>query len=88
MRSFNAETAKPLIQAYEILEDITSIISCQEKKLCLSYAICRYSTEWDDSHAFIDCSFKSGNSHTSLQNFFQTIILPDKDNFARSGIKT
>ena len=53
MRSFNAETAKPLIQAYEMLEDITSIIACQEKKLCLSYAICSYSTEWDDSHAFM-----------------------------------
>ena len=26
-----AETTKPHIQAYEILEDITSIIACQEK---------------------------------------------------------
>ena len=32
--------------------------------------------------------FKSGNSHKSLQNFFQAVILPDKDNFARSGMKT
>ena len=31
MRSFIAETVKPRIQAYEILEDITSIIACQEK---------------------------------------------------------
>ena len=31
MRSFSAETAKPRIQAYEMLEDITSIIACQEK---------------------------------------------------------
>ena len=56
VRSFNAETAKPLTQAYEMLEDITSIIACQEKKLCLSYAICSYSTEWDDSDAFINAA--------------------------------
>ena len=31
LRSFNAETVKPCIHAYEILEDITSIIACQEK---------------------------------------------------------
>jgi len=31
VRSFNYGTAKPRIQAYEILEDITSIIACQEK---------------------------------------------------------
>ena len=48
-----AETAKPRIQVYKVLEDITSIIACQEKKLCLSYAICGYSIEWDDSHAFL-----------------------------------
>ena len=30
-KSINAETAKPRIQAYEMLEDITSIIACQEK---------------------------------------------------------
>tara|TARA_B100000953_G_scaffold279695_1_gene255994 strand:+ start:337 stop:555 length:219 start_codon:yes stop_codon:yes gene_type:complete len=53
VQSISAETANPRIQAYEILEDITSIIACQEKKLCLSYAICSYSTEWDDSHAFL-----------------------------------
>ena len=53
MRSFNYGTAKPRIQAYEMLEDITSIIVCQEKKLCLSYAICSHSIEWDDSHAFL-----------------------------------
>ena len=35
-----------------------------------------------------DRCFKSGNSHKSLQNFFQAVILPDKDNFARSGMKT
>ena len=35
-----------------------------------------------------DRCFKSGNSHKSLQNFMQTMILPDKDNFARSGMKT
>ena len=48
-----AETAKLRIQAYKVLEDITSIIACQEKKLCLSYAICSYSIEWDNSHAFL-----------------------------------
>ena len=48
-----AETARLRIQAHKVLEDITSIIACQEKKLCLSYAICSYSTEWDDSHAFM-----------------------------------
>jgi len=53
VQSFSAENAKPRIQTYEMLEDITSIIACQEKKLCLSYAICRYSSEWDDSHAFL-----------------------------------
>ena len=83
-----AETATPCIQAYKVLEDITSIIACQEKKLCLSYAICRYSMELDDSHAFFDCSFKSGNSNKSLYNFFETMILHNKDNFARSGMKT
>jgi len=31
VRSFNVRTVKPSIQAYEILEDITSIIACQEK---------------------------------------------------------
>ena len=35
-----------------------------------------------------DRCFKSSNSHKSLQNFFQAVILPDKDNFARSGMKT
>ena len=35
-----------------------------------------------------DRCFKSGNSHKSLQNFFLAVILPDKDNFARSGMKT
>ena len=35
-----------------------------------------------------DCCFKSVSSHKSLQNFHLTIILPDKDNFARSGMKT
>ena len=35
-----------------------------------------------------DHCFKSGNSHKSLLNFFQSVILPDKDNFARSGMKT
>ncbi|SVC95796.1 uncharacterized protein METZ01_LOCUS348650 [marine metagenome] len=44
--------------------------------------------ELDDSHAFFDCSFKSGNSHKSLYNFFETMILHNKDNFARSGMKT
>tara|TARA_B100001765_G_scaffold186525_1_gene131534 strand:+ start:337 stop:555 length:219 start_codon:yes stop_codon:yes gene_type:complete len=53
VQSISAEAANPRIQAYEILEDITSIIACQEKKLCLSYAICSYSIEWDDSHAFL-----------------------------------
>ena len=48
-----AETAKLRIQAYKVLEDITSIISCQEKKLCLSYAICSYGIELDDSHVFL-----------------------------------
>ena len=48
-----AENAKPRILAYKVLEDITTIIACQEKKLCLSYAICSYSTEWDDSHAYM-----------------------------------
>ena len=43
----------PPIPAYEVLEDITSIIACQEKKLCLSYAICSYSIEWDGSYAFL-----------------------------------
>jgi hypothetical protein len=74
VRSFNAETAKPRIQAYEKLEDITSIIACQEKKLCLSYAICSYSMELDDSLAFFDCSFKSGNSNKNLHNFFEHFI--------------
>ena len=83
-----AETTKLRIQAYKVLEDITSIIACQEKKLCLSYAICRYSMELYDSHAFFDCSFKSGNSHKCSQNLFLTMILPDKDNFARYGMKT
>ena len=45
-----AETSKLRMQAYKVLEDITSIIACQEKKLCLSYAIYSYSIEWDDSH--------------------------------------
>ena len=53
VRSFNAVTAKPRSRAYEILEDITSIIACQEKKLCLSYANCSYSIEWGESHAFL-----------------------------------
>ena len=35
-----------------------------------------------------DRGFKSGNFHKSLLNFFQAVILPDKDNFARSGMKT
>ena len=35
-----------------------------------------------------DRCFKSSNFHKSLQNFFQAVILPDKDNFARSGMKT
>ena len=48
-----AETTMLRIQAYKVLEDITSIIACQEKKLCLSYAICSYSIEWDNSHAFL-----------------------------------
>ena len=48
-----AETTMLRIQAYKVLEDITSIISCQEKKLCLSYAICSYGIELDDSHAFL-----------------------------------
>ena len=48
-----AETAKPRIRAYKVLEDITSIIACQEKKLCLSYAICRHSMELYDSHVFL-----------------------------------
>ena len=48
-----AETAKPRIQAYKVLEDITSIIACQEKKLCLSCAICRYSMELNDSQVFL-----------------------------------
>ena len=73
----NAETAKPLIQAYKVLEDITSITTCQEKKLCLSYAICSYKVEWDDSHTFFNRYFITGNSHKCLQNFFQN------DNFTR-----
>ena len=85
---FMQKLQSPRIQAYKVLEDITSIIACQEKKLCLSYAICRYSMELDDSHALFDCSFKSGNSHISLYNFFETMILHNKDNFARSGMKT
>ena len=80
--------SKPHIQAYEMLEDITSIIACQEKKLCLSYAICRYSMELDDLHALFDCSFKPDNSHKRFYNFFETMILHNKDNFARSGMKT
>ena len=72
-----AETAKLRIQAYKVLEDITSIITCQEKKLCLSYAICSYKVEWDDSHTFFNRYFITGNSHKSLQNFFQN------DNFTR-----
>jgi len=48
-----AETTKLRIQAHKVLEDITSIMSCQEKKLCLSYAICSYSIEWDNSHVFL-----------------------------------
>ncbi len=47
-----AETAKLRMQAYKVLEDITSIIACQEKKLCLSYANYSYIIKWDDSHAF------------------------------------
>ena len=88
VRSFNAVTAKPRSRDYEILEDITSIIACQEKKLCLSYAICSYSTEWDDSHAFMTAASNLVILIKSLQNFFQSMILPDKDNFARSGMKT
>ena len=53
MQSISAETANPRIQAYENLEDITSIIACQEKKICLSYAICSYSIERDDSHVLL-----------------------------------
>ena len=48
-----AETAGLPMPAYKVLEDITSIISCQEKKLCLSYAICSYGIELDDSHVFL-----------------------------------
>jgi len=53
VQSISAVPANPRIQAYEILEDITSIIACQEKKLCLSYAIYSYYIEWDASHAFL-----------------------------------
>ena len=71
-----------------MLEDITSIIACQEKKLCLSYAICSYNIEWDDSHAFLTAVSNMVILNKSLQEFFRTMILPDKDNFARSGMKT
>ena len=49
----NSDTAKPRILAYEILEYTTLIIARQEKKLCLSYAICSYSIDWDVSYAFL-----------------------------------
>ena len=58
------------------------------KKLCLSYAICSYSTEIGWFPCLLDRCFKSGNTEKNLHNFFQTMILPDKDNFARSGMKT
>ena len=83
-----AETEKLRIQAYKVLEDITSIIACQEKKLCLSYAICSYSIEWDDSHAFLTAVSNLVILNKSLPNFFETMILHNKDNFARSGMKT
>ena len=43
---------------------------------------------WMIHMLFFDCSLKSGNSHKSLYNFFETMILHNKDNFARSGMKT
>ena len=49
----NSDTAKPRILAYEILEYTILIITCQEKKLCLSYAICSYSIDWDVTYAFL-----------------------------------
>jgi len=58
------------------------------KKVCLSCAICSYSIEWWRFPCLFDRCFKFGNFHKSLQNFFQAVILPDKDNFARSGMKT
>ena len=83
-----AETTKLRIQAYKVLEDITSIMSCQEKKLCLSYAICSYSIECDDTHDFLTAVANLVILIKASRNFFVKMILPDKDNFARSGIKT
>ena len=85
---YNAETETLNIQAYEILEDITSIIACQEK----SYAF---------PMPFADTAW-TGIIHmpilTILSNllipiksygiFLKTMILHDKDNYARFGIKT
>jgi len=71
-----------------MLEDITSFVACQEKKLCLSYAICSYCIEWDDSNAYLTAIANLVILIKSLQNFFRTVILRDKDNFARSGMKT
>ncbi len=85
---FFAETAKLRIQAYKVLEDITSIIPCQEKKLCLSYAICSYSVELDDSNAFLIAISNLVILIKAYRIYSIMIILRDKDNFARSGMKT
>ena len=82
-----AESAKLHIQAYKVLEDITSIIACQEKSYASPMPFAVTALNGIIPMPFDRC-FKSGNSHKSLQNFFQTMILPDKDNFARCGMKT
>ena len=53
LRSFNAETVKPCIHAYEILEDITSIIACQEKSYAFPMPIAVTAIKGGHSLAFL-----------------------------------
>ena len=88
MWSFYALNSKQSFKAYEIHEDITSIIACQEK----SYA---FPMPFADA-AWIEIILLP--ILTILSNllipiksygiFLKTMILHDKDNYARFGIKT
>ena len=53
MRLFNAVTSKPRIQANEILEDITSIIACQEKSYAFPVPIAVTAIKGGHSLAFL-----------------------------------
>tara|TARA_B100000945_G_scaffold172137_1_gene137869 strand:+ start:635 stop:919 length:285 start_codon:yes stop_codon:yes gene_type:complete len=86
--SFYALNSKQSFKAYEIHEDITSIIACQEKSYAfpMPFSV----TFWIDliNINFLKTFVNQAFIIKAYINSRKTMILHEKNNFARYGMKT